>query len=206
MPDFEVTIVDDDARVRSMLVQLANACGYVGRGLAMADEYLALTGDDRLHCLLLDVMMPGMSGLDLQRHLVQRGGMPPIVFMSGHADVAMCAQAMKAGAVDFLVKPIRPHELIDALDRAQRLARAARLQRDELAGLRQRLSTLTTREREVLALISAGRLNKQIAGDLGLSEPTVKLHRSTLMTKMKADSVASLVRMNMLLLGDRTDR
>jgi FixJ family two-component response regulator len=189
-----VYIVDDDASLRTAVSRLLRTAGFAVRSFASGAEFLAAARDDGPSCLLMDIRMPGPSGLDLQRSLAGAEGSPPIVFLTGHGDVAMGVRAMKEGAVDFLTKPVRREPLLNAVRDAlardeERLAARAR-QRT----LHARYDALTPREREVLAHVVAGKLNKQIAADLGTSERTVKAHRAQVMTKMRVGSLADLVR------------
>jgi FixJ family two-component response regulator len=190
-----VIIVDDDPSLRSMLGRLLGTVGLKSAAFASPDEFLRSPPPEGPACLVLDVQLPGLSGLDLQRELAKAGHQLPIVFMTGHGDIPMTVQAMKAGAVAFLTKPFRNQEMIDAVREGLNLDRMARQQREEMSGLRQRHERLTAREREVFALVAAGLLNKQIALQLGTTERTVKAHRGQVMLKMEADSVADLVRM-----------
>lgn len=189
-----VVIVDDDASVQEALSELILSAGFRPVGFSSTRELLDADVLDRAGCLILDVRMPGASGLDLQRHLAQTGNPKPVIFLTGHGDIAMSVQAMKAGAVDFLTKPVRDQTLLDAviegvaMDAAQRVASAVVKRNIE------RLETLTPREREVLCHVARGRLNKQIAFDLGISEVTVKLHRGNVMRKMEAASIGELIR------------
>lgn len=189
-----VVIVDDDAAVREGLAELVLSAGYRPLGFASTRELLAADVLERPGCLILDVRMPGASGLDLQHRLAESGNPRPIIFLTGHGDIPMTVQAMKAGAVDFLTKPVRDQTLLDAvaagiaIDAAQRAA-AAVVRRNV-----ERLGTLTPREREVLREVARGRLNKQIAFDLGISQVTVKLHRGNAMRKMGAGSIGELIR------------
>ncbi|MBW8725591.1 MAG: response regulator transcription factor [Inquilinus limosus] len=189
-----VMIVDDDEAVRLSLQELMLSVGLDAVGFASARELLETALPDRSGCLVLDVRMPGTSGLDLQQQLAGNGRDKPIVFLTGHGDIPMSVQAMKAGAIDFLTKPVRDQTLLDAVtsgierDVAQRArARVARQHADHH-------KTLTRRERQVLRAVALGRFNKQIAFDLGISEVTVKLHRSNVMRKMRTTSVGELIR------------
>src|SRR5690606_9711953 len=189
-----VVIVDDDASVRDALVELIQSAGFRPVGFASTRELLDADILDRPGCLILDVRMPGASGLDLQRHLARNGNAKPIIFLTGHGDIPMTVQAMKAGAVDFLTKPVRDQTLLDAVFAglardSEHRAKAEVTQRNG-----SKVQTLTPREREVLQEVVRGRLNKQIAFDLGISEVTVKLHRGNLMRKMEAGSVGELIR------------
>ena len=187
-----IHVVDDDASMRAALVRLLNEVGFEARGYASTGEFLLQPLPDRPGCLLLDVRMPGPSGLELQAALRERHIMLPIVFLTGHATVATSVTAMKAGAVDFLTKPVRRDTLLEAIGRA--LARDAKL-RTELeaaARLRALFASLTPRQRNVFDLIVAGKLNKQIAGELGIAERTVKLARAQVMAKLGAGSAAEL--------------
>jgi FixJ family two-component response regulator len=189
-----VIIVDDDASVQEALSELILSAGFRPVGFSSTRELLDADVLDGAGCLILDVRMPGASGLDLQRHLAQTGNPKPVIFLTGHGDIPMTVQAMKAGAVDFLTKPVRDQTLLDAviegvaMDAAQRVASAVVKRNIE------RLETLTPREREVLCQVARGRLNKQIAFDLGISEVTVKLHRGNVMRKMEAASIGELIR------------
>ncbi len=189
-----VIIVDDDLPVREALSELVASAGFDSVSFASTGELLESDLLDRPGCLILDVRMPGASGLDLQNHLTQTGNPKPIIFLTGHGDIPMTVQAMKAGAVDFLTKPVRDQTLLDAVaagiaaDASQRRKTIARKYNIE------RFETLTKRERDVLHRVANGRLNKQIAFDLGISEVTVKMHRSNAMRKMEARSLGDLVR------------
>lgn len=189
-----VAIIDDDVEVRTALGELMLSVGIDAAEFASTREWLDSDLADRPGCLVLDVRMPGSGGLDLQQHLARSGDARPIIFLTGHGDIPMSVQAMKAGAVDFLTKPVRDQTLLDAVaiglerDAAQR-AVAATIRRHL-----ERLATLTPRERQVMAEVARGRLNKQIAFDLGISQITVKLHRSNVMRKMQAGSVGELIR------------
>jgi len=190
-----VIIVDDDASFRGFLVRLIGTVGLKTIQFASAEEFLAAAPPDCPACLVLDVQMPGLSGLDLQRQLADGRRALPIVFMTGHGDIPMTVEAMKAGAVGFLPKPFRNQDLIDAVKEGLNRDREARTKLAEENDLRKRYESLTAREREVFALVTAGSLNKQIAHQLGTSERTIKAHRAQVVLKMQADSVADLVRM-----------
>ena len=189
-----VLIVDDDERIREALQELLLSVGIESACFASTRELLDCHLPDRPGCLILDVRMPGSSGLDLQNHLATSGNAKPVIFLTGHGDIPMTVRAMKAGAIDFLTKPVRDQTLLDAVtaglarDIAQRAAAQVVRQHAE------RFATLTSRERLVLRAVALGRLNKQIAFDLGISEITVKLHRSNVMRKMQAGSVGDLIR------------
>jgi FixJ family two-component response regulator len=189
-----VFIVDDDGQVRRALERLVRSVGLDAVSFPSAQEFLEQQPPAGPACLVLDVRMPGLSGLDLQQKMTEAGLNVPIIFITGHGTVPMSVRAMKAGAVDFLQKPFDDQELLDAVNIA--LDRSLREQRSEteLAETRQRLETLTPREREVFALVVSGLLNKQIAAELGTAEKTVKVHRARVMQKMQADSLAELVR------------
>jgi len=190
-----VIIVDDDPSFRGFLVRLIGTVGLKTIQFASAEEFLAAAPPDCPACLVLDVQMPGLSGLDLQRQLADGRRALPIVFMTGHGDIPMTVEAMKAGAVGFLPKPFRNQDLIDAVKEGLNRDREARTRLAEENDLRKRYESLTAREREVFALVTAGSLNKQIAHQLGTSERTIKAHRAQVVLKMQADSVADLVRM-----------
>ncbi|HVV34915.1 MAG TPA: response regulator transcription factor [Vitreimonas sp.] len=189
-----VLIVDDDAAVRSALHELVLSAGMTPRCFSSTRELLNSGELKKPGCLILDVRMPGASGLDLQHQLAASGNPKPIIFLTGHGDIPMTVQAMKAGAVDFLTKPVRDQTLLDAIAVAIDRDTAYRAQAEVVSQCAARLQTLTPREREVLAEVARGRLNKQIAFDLGISEVTVKLHRSNVMRKMAASSIGDLIR------------
>ena len=196
IPSQVVFVIDDDASMRAAVSRLLNAVGLTVQTFASAREFLAGRLPDVPGCAVLDVRLPGLSGLDLQREMVERGIHIPVIFITGHGDIPMSVQAMKAGAVEFLTKPFRDQDLLDAVRLGIQLDRQGRKERAELAELRDGLRQLTPREREVMSLVVAGLLNKQIALRLGTSEKTIKIHRSHVMQKMRADSLADLVRMS----------
>ena len=197
-----VYIVDDDDGMRRALTVLMTTVGYEPVAFARPSEFLAKHDPARASCLVLDVRMPEMSGLEVQQHLNRSGSMLPVILVSGHGDIPMAVQAMKDGAFDFLQKPFRDQELLDRINAALKLDAENRASVDRMADLKQRSESLTPREREVMALVVDGKANKVIAIDLGLSERTVEIHRANVMEKMGARSVAHLVKMHLMLGGD----
>lgn len=197
-----VYIVDDDDGMRRALTVLMTTVGYEPVAFARPSEFLARHDRTRASCLVLDVRMPEMSGLEVQQHLNRSGSMLPVILVSGHGDIPMAVQAMKDGAFDFLQKPFRDQDLLDRINGALKLDAENRASVDRLADLKQRADSLTPREREVLALVVDGKANKVIAIDLGLSERTVEIHRANVMEKMGARSVAHLVKMHLMLGGE----
>jgi FixJ family two-component response regulator len=189
-----VFLLDDEPRMVKALTRLLTAEGFTVRGFTSAKTFLESYRADEVSCLVLDVAMPELNGLDLQERLTHEGTLLPIVFLTGHGDIPMSVQAVKAGAVDFLTKPVNDADLLRAVCAALQRAAEQRDVETEMAALRQRYAGLTPREREVMAHVVAGQLNKQIAGDLGTGEQTIKVHRARVMEKMAVDSLADLVR------------
>jgi RNA polymerase sigma factor (sigma-70 family) len=194
-PGSVVFVVDDDASVRTAISGLLRSVGLSVKCFASAREFLNEAHTDVPACLVLDVRLPGTSGLDLQRELLDLDMRLPIVFITGHGDIPMTVRAMKAGAVEFLSKPFRDQDLLDAIQSALARARETRREHAQGAELRARIDSLTQRERQVFELVVQGMLNKQVAAELGITEVTVKIHRARVMQKMHASSLADLVRM-----------
>jgi FixJ family two-component response regulator len=194
-----VLVIDDDSDVRASIGRLLKSIGLEVRLYASIAEFLTCDRPDTPSCLVLDVRMPGKSGLELQRELTATESELPIIFITGHGDIRMSVQAMKGGAIEFLIKPFRDQELLDAIQLGLDRDRARRESHRVLSALKERFEGLTPREREIMIQVVRGRLGKQIAGDIGIAEATVKVHRSRLMRKMKAGSLPELGRMADLL-------
>lgn len=190
-----VFIIDDDSGVRAAIQGLLKTVGLRAESFATPQDFLLREPSDGPSCLVLDVRLPGISGLDVQRKLVESGVRIPIIFITGHGDIPMSVKAMKSGAVEFLTKPFRDQDLLDAIHVALERDHESRQQQDEIGDLQLHYSKLTAREREVMGLVASGMLNKQIASELGTSEITVKVHRGNVMRKMGATSVAELARL-----------
>ena len=197
MPDANSTVlvIDDDPDLRASVGRLLRSLGLGAHLFASISDFLKSDPPDGPTCLVLDVRLPGQSGLDLQRKLAAANRELPIIFITGHGDIPMSVQAMKGGAIEFLTKPFRDQELLDAIQLGLSRDRARRENEKALAALRERFASLSPREREIMIQVARGRLNKQIAGDIGIAEATVKVHRSRLMHKMKARSLPELSRM-----------
>jgi FixJ family two-component response regulator len=209
MPDANSTvlIVDDDPEFRDSVGRLLRTVGLHSQQFSSVSDFFEADLSDGPTCLVLDVRMPGRSGLELQRDLAAANRQMPIIFITAHADVPMTVQAMKGGAIEFLTKPFRDQDLLDAVDAGLARDRARRESEKALVALRQRFDTLSSREREIMVRVTAGRLNKQIANDIGIAESTVKVHRTNLMRKMKARSLPELSRMaDMLQLAPEKQR
>jgi FixJ family two-component response regulator len=190
-----VLVIDDDPEFRDSVARLLRTVGLEARQFSSVSDFVKADPSDGPTCLVLDVRMPGQSGLELQRELTVANRQIPIIFITAHADVPMTVQAMKGGAIEFLTKPFRDQDLLDAVEAGLARDRARRESEKALVALRQRFDTLSSREREIMVQVTAGRLNKQIANDMGIAESTVKVHRTNLMRKMKARSLPELSRM-----------
>ena len=201
-----VYVVDDDESLRDALGSLFRSVGLRVEVFSSAADLLRTTFPDVDSCLVLDVRLPGVSGLDFQAQLSRDNNNIPIIFMTGHGDIPMSVRAMKAGAIDFLAKPFRDQDMLDAVNAAIERDRARRQTERSLAGVRALFASLTAREREIMGHVTAGLMNKQIAAEVGLSEITVKIHRGNVMKKMNARSLADLVRMAEILNGDARQR
>jgi FixJ family two-component response regulator len=202
-----VAIVDDDPSVQRGLQHLIRSAGWKATTFASAEEFLARSRTESPNCVLLDLQMPGLSGLDLQKRMAEVGLEIPIVFLTGHGDIPASVRAMKAGAVQFLTKPVDEQELLPAIEEAVERDQRTRQQQVEMGELRGRYESLTAREQEVMQQVISGMLNKQIAAELEITEDTVKFHRGHIMRKMRADSLADLVRMakNLAIPSDKKD-
>jgi RNA polymerase sigma factor (sigma-70 family) len=195
IPNSLVFVIDDDASVRKGLTRLLRSAGYKSEIFQSASDFLARPSHSGPSCAIVDVQMPGINGMDLQETLIQRRREEQLVFITGHGDIPTCAQAMKAGAVDFLSKPFRSHELLQCVERALIRSAEQRRRSEEKSDVRHLLDLLTPREFEVMELVITGMLNKQIAGELGIAEKTVKVHRGRMMQKLGVTSVAELVKL-----------
>jgi FixJ family two-component response regulator len=190
-----VFIIDDDRGMRQAIHDLVESVGLRAESFATGDEFLGRKLSGRPSCLVLDVRLPQMSGLDFQRRLAETGMQIPIIFVTAHGDIPMSVKALKSGAVEFLTKPFRDQDLLDAIQQALERDGISQKEKAEMQDLRERYHALTLREKEVMSLVTSGKLNKQIAGEIGASEATVKIHRGNVMHKMQAASVVDLVRM-----------
>jgi FixJ family two-component response regulator len=190
-----VFIIDDDRGMRQAIQDLVESVGLHAESFATGEDFLHTRHTGRPSCLVLDVRLPQMSGLDFQQRLVESGMQIPIIFITAHGDIPMSVRALKSGAVEFLTKPFRDQDLLDAIQQALQRDRAAQEQQGQIHDLQERYGTLTAREQQVMALVVSGMLNKQIASEIGASEATVKIHRGNVMHKMQAGSVVDLVRM-----------
>jgi FixJ family two-component response regulator len=190
-----ISIVEDDDSVREALDSFLRSAGFCVKVFHSAADFLLSSNPDDSSCLILDVQLPGVSGLTLQQELVKAGIQIPTIFITGYGDIRMSVQAIKGGAIEFLTKPINDSELLNAIRLSMEKGEAERKQKQELANLRERFDSLSQREREVMRLVVSGLLNKQVAGELKITEITVKIHRGNVMRKMEADSLADLVRM-----------
>ena len=196
-PTSTVYIVDDDQAIRHAMELLMRSVGLDYRIFHSGDDFLAAYSGDMAGCLVLDIRMPGLGGLELQEKLIESGSTLPIIFITGHGDVPMAVEAMQKGAVDFIQKPFRDQELLDRISEAMKTDQQRRSARDQQAEVTSRVDKLTKREREVMELVVTGKPNKVIAYDLGVSQRTVEIHRARVMEKMEADSLADLVRMQL---------
>ena len=194
-PNPTIFVIDDDASLRKSLSRLLRSAGYTTEAFASAEEFLARDHYGGIGCLLLDVQMPGLSGMDLQKELNKADYHMPIIFITGHGDIPMSVEAMKDGALDFLTKPFHDKELLQVIEKAIEKDTYVRAEYDEILDIRRRIERLTLRENEILGYIITGMLNKQIAFDLGIAEKTVKVHRGRIMDKLCVASVAELVRL-----------
>ena len=199
-----VHVVDDDASMRGALASLFDSVGLATKTYAAAGEFLATSLLDNPGCIVIDIRLPDMNGLDFQAQLTQMGVRLPVVMMTGYGDISMSVRAMKRGAVDFLSKPFHDQDMLDAVMAAIERDRQRRTIDDDVSQLQQRFATLSPREQQVMLLVTAGKMNKQVAGDLGISEITVKNHRGAAMRKMSARTLADLVRMAEVLKPDRS--